>query len=117
MKKIFAAFMVMATMAIVLPLAAGAQTYTTRRVYRNGRLQTVRVYTTRTTNRNYRYNNNNRTGYISARERARLARERNRYSRTARRATRDGVITTREARRLNRQANRYARRVRRARNN
>ena len=34
----------MALMAIMLPLATAAQTYTTRRVYRNGRYRTVRVY-------------------------------------------------------------------------
>ena len=41
MKKFIATFVMMAMMAIMLPLAANAQTY--QRVYRNGRYQTVRV--------------------------------------------------------------------------
>jgi outer membrane lipoprotein SlyB len=44
MKKFIIGFVMMAVMAIMLPLAANAQTYITRRVYRNGRYQTVRVY-------------------------------------------------------------------------
>ncbi len=44
MKKIIVTFVMMAVMAILLPLTADAQTYTTRRVYRNGRYRTVRVY-------------------------------------------------------------------------
>ena len=112
MKKIFAAFMVMAMMAIMLPLAANAQTYTTRRVYRNGRWQTVRVYTT-TTRRNNRY----RTNRITPQERRRLARERNRYIRLRNRTTRDGVVTRRESRKLDRRARKYNRDIRRARNN
>lgn len=44
MKKFIIGFVMMAVMAIMLPLAASAQTYTTRRVYRNGRYRTVRVY-------------------------------------------------------------------------
>lgn len=44
MKKFIATFIMMAMMAIMLPLAVNAQTYTTQRVYRNGRWQTVRVY-------------------------------------------------------------------------
>lgn len=44
MKKITAIFLVMILMAVMLPLAANAQTYTYRRVYRNGHYQTVRVY-------------------------------------------------------------------------
>lgn len=44
MKKILATFVVMAMMAIMLPLAANAQTYGYQRVYRNRRYQTVRVY-------------------------------------------------------------------------
>jgi outer membrane lipoprotein SlyB len=44
MKKFILGFVMMALVAIMLPLAASAQTYTTRRVYRNGRYQTVRVY-------------------------------------------------------------------------
>lgn len=42
MKKFIATFVMMAMMAIMLPMAASAQTC--RRVYRNGRYQTVRVY-------------------------------------------------------------------------
>lgn len=102
--------MFMAMAVILLPLEASAQTYTTRRVTRNGRTTTIRVYTN---TQNGRYGRNG----INARERARLARERARYARTARRATRDGVITRKEARKLNRQSNRYVRRVNRARNN
>ncbi len=44
MKKFIIGFVMMALIAIMLPLAAEAQTYTTRRVYRNGRYRTVRVY-------------------------------------------------------------------------
>ncbi len=44
MKKFIATFLTIAMMAIMLPLAANAQTYKTQRVYRNGRYQTVRVY-------------------------------------------------------------------------
>ena len=44
MKKFIATFLMTAMMAIMLPLAANAQTYTYKRVYRNGRYQTVRVY-------------------------------------------------------------------------
>ena len=44
MKKFIATFLVMVMMAIILPLAANAQTYTYKRVYRNGRYHTVRVY-------------------------------------------------------------------------
>ena len=44
MRKIISAFIMAAFMAIMLPLAASAQTYTTRRVYSNGRYRTVRVY-------------------------------------------------------------------------
>lgn len=112
MKKIFATFMVIAMMAIMLPLAANAQTYTTRRVYRSGRWQTVRVYTT-TTRRNNRY----RTNRVTPQERRRLARERNRYIRLRNRTTRDGVITRRESRKLDRRAHKYNRDIRRARNN
>lgn len=117
MKKIFATFMIMATIVVILPLAVDAQTYTTRRVYRNGRWQTVRVYTTTTTRRNYGYNDRYRTGRITAQEQRRLARQRNRYYRTANRVTRDGVITNKEVRKLNRRADKYNRRVNRARNN
>jgi len=44
MKKIIATFMMMAMMAVMMPLAANAQSYTTKRVYSNGRYRTVRVY-------------------------------------------------------------------------
>jgi hypothetical protein len=117
MKKIFATFMIMATIAIMLPLAAAAQTYTTRRVYRNGRYQTVRVYTQTTSRRNYGYNNRYRTARITPQEQRRLARERYRYGRLQNRVVRDGVITNKEARKLNRRADKYGRRVNRARNN
>lgn len=117
MKKIFATFMIMATMAIMLPLAASAQTYTTRQVIRNGRRQTVRVYTTTRTRRVYGYNNRYRTGRITPQEQRRLSREKNRYGRLENRVSRDGVITNREADKLNRRANKYNRRYRRARNN
>jgi outer membrane lipoprotein SlyB len=44
MKKFIATFIVMVMMAVILPIAASAQTYTTKRVYSNGRWRTVRVY-------------------------------------------------------------------------
>ncbi len=44
MKKYIVTFLMMAIMAVIFPIAANAQTYTTRRVYRNGRYTTVRVY-------------------------------------------------------------------------
>ena len=44
MKKFISTFLMLAVLAILLPLTVDAQTYTTRRVYRNGRYQTVRVY-------------------------------------------------------------------------
>lgn len=43
-KKLISAFLVMAVMAILMPFAVDAQTYQTKRVYRNGRYRTVRVY-------------------------------------------------------------------------
>lgn len=116
MKKFIAAIMMTAMVAIMLPLAASAQTYTTtRRVYRNGRWQTIRVVS-RTNQGNYGWRNNrNRT--VTPQEQRRLARERVRLSRYGNRAVRDGRITNREARKLNRKVNRYERRVHRARNN
>ena len=48
MRKFIATFIMTAMMAIMLPLAANAQTCSYRRVYRNGRYQTVRVYKERT---------------------------------------------------------------------
>ncbi|MGI8555170.1 MAG: hypothetical protein ACR2LT_02285 [Pyrinomonadaceae bacterium] len=44
MRKFIATFIVMIMMAVMLPLAANAQTYTYKRVYYNGRYHTVRVY-------------------------------------------------------------------------
>lgn len=44
MKKFITSFIAMAVMAIMMPLTADAQTYRTKRVYKNGRYQTVRVY-------------------------------------------------------------------------
>lgn len=117
MKKIFATLMIIATAAILLPMTAEAQTYTTRRVYRNGRYQTIRVYTTTASRRNYGYNNRYRTSGITPQEQRRLARERNRYGRLQNRVTRDGVITGREARKLNNRSSKYVRRVNRARDN
>lgn len=113
MKKIFATLMVMASFAFMVPLETFAQTYTTRRVYRNGRWTTVRVYTT--TNRGNHYGWRNRG--VSPRERARLNRQRMRLYNTRNRITRDGIVTQREARRWNKQTTKYRRTVRRVRNN
>jgi hypothetical protein len=45
MKKIIGTFLMMAMMAVMLPLAANAQTYNNRRCYSDGRCyQTSRVY-------------------------------------------------------------------------
>ncbi|MGI8467937.1 MAG: hypothetical protein ACR2N3_05740 [Pyrinomonadaceae bacterium] len=44
MRKFIATLIVMVMMAVMLPLAANAQTYTYKRVYYNGRYHTVRVY-------------------------------------------------------------------------
>jgi hypothetical protein len=44
MKKFISAFLVIAVMAILMPFAVDAQTYQTKRVYKNGRYRTVRVY-------------------------------------------------------------------------
>lgn len=111
MKKFFATLMIMGTLAVLLPLDAFGQTYAYRRVFRNGRWQTVRVYTTR--GRSYGWYNRNG---VTPRERMRLMRQRSRIYNQQNRILRDGVITRREARRLNRSANRYQRAVRRARN-
>jgi hypothetical protein len=113
MKKLFATLMMIGTFAIMLPLDTFAQTYTSRRVYRNGRWTTVRVYT----NSGNRYGWRNRNSGITAQEQRRLARQRMRIYNTRSRITRDGVITRREARRWNRTTNRYVRTVRRVRNN
>ncbi len=126
MKKYFAAFFVMAMLAVMLPLAASAQTHTTtRRVYRNGHWHTVRV-TTRTNpgrhygwtrGRHYGWYNRNRTATITPSERRRLARQRNRLGTLQTRIIRDGVVTNREARRLDRRTDKYVRKVNKARNN
>jgi hypothetical protein len=113
MKKFFATLMIMGTMALMLPLDTFAQTYVTRRVYRNGRWTTVRVYT----NQGNRYGWRNRTNRVTPQEQRRLARQRSRIYNQQNRIVRDGVITTREARRLNRSTTRYNRTVRRVRNN
>ncbi len=42
--KFISAFLVIAVMAILMPFAVDAQTYQTKRVYKNGRYRTVRVY-------------------------------------------------------------------------
>ena len=45
MKKFIVTFLMMAMMAVILPLAANAQTYNTRRCYSDGRCyNTSRVY-------------------------------------------------------------------------
>ena len=44
MKKFLAAILVVMMMAVLVPLAVNAQTYTYQRVYSNGRYRTVRVY-------------------------------------------------------------------------
>ena len=44
MRKFIATFVMTIMMAVMLPLAANAQSYTTKRVYQNGRYRTVRVY-------------------------------------------------------------------------
>lgn len=115
MKKIFATLMVMATLAIMFPLEAFAQTYTYRRVYRNGRWQTVRVYTR--TNRGNHYGWRNRNRGITPQEQRRLARERMRIYNLRNRVSRDGVVTAKEARKVNKRTNKYVNRVNRARSN
>jgi hypothetical protein len=44
MKRFIATFLMMAVMAVMVPLTANAQSYTTQRTYRNGRVYTTRVY-------------------------------------------------------------------------
>lgn len=44
MKKYIASFLMVAMMSLMLPLASYAQTYTTRRYVRNGRVYNERVY-------------------------------------------------------------------------
>lgn len=103
--------------AIMLPLTASAQTTTTRRVYRNGRLQRVQVRRTTTNRRTYPYTTRNSRGTVTPQEHRRLARESRRYNRLVRRTTRDGVLTRREARKINHRARKYNRDTRRVRNN
>lgn len=106
MKKITTIFMAMALAVVMMPLAASAQTYVTRRVYRNGHWQTVRVY-----------NQYGQRGRITPKERRKLNRERSRIYRTARRDYRDGRLSRHEARKLRKKERKYYRHVRRARNN
>ncbi len=106
MRKITAIFMAMALAVIMMPLAANAQTYTTRRVHRHGHWQTVRVY--------HPYG---QRGRITPHERRKLNRERNRIYRTERRDYRDGRLSRHEARNLKKKERKYHRNVRRARNN
>ena len=116
MKKFITTFMMMAIVAIMLPIAASAQTSTTRRVYRNGR--TVRVITK--TNRGHHYgwrNKRNRTPMVTPQEQRRLDRQRARLARYTNRANRDGMITSKEARKYDKKVNKYERKVNRARNN
>lgn len=47
MKKFILGLVIAALVAIMLPFSADAQTYRTKRVYRNGRYQTIRVYNKR----------------------------------------------------------------------
>ena len=114
MKKFFACLMIMATLAFIVPFEAFAQTYTNRRIYRNGRWQTVRVYVPRT-NRGNHYGWRNRG--VSPKERARLNSQRSRIYNSRNRILSDGVVTRKEARRWNKQTNKYQRTVRRVRNN
>lgn len=109
MKKFFATLMVIATLAIMLPLDAFGQSYSYRRVYRNGRWYTVRVYN----GRSYNVYNRNR---ITPREYRNLSRQRYRLYNQRNRITRDGYVTRQESRRWNRSTNRYYRNLRRARN-
>lgn len=110
MKKFFATLLIIGTMAIMLPFEAFGQTYTTRRVYRNGHWTTVRIYNP---GNHYGWRNRN----VTRQEQMRLARQRQRLYNTRNRITRDGVITRQEARRWNKQTNKYTRTVRRVRNN
>jgi hypothetical protein len=112
MKKFFATLLIIGTMAIMLPFEAFGQTYTYRRVYRDGRWQTVRVY-----NPGNHYGWRNRNRNLTRQEQLRLARQRTRLANTRNRITRDGVITEQEARRWNKKTNKYTRNVRRAHNN
>lgn len=117
MKKVITAFMLAAVMAVLLPVAAAAQTYATRRVYRNGQWQTVRVYTRTNRGNHYGWRNRYRTGRITPQEQRRLARQRSRIYNLQNRINRDGVVTRREYRKLDRRADKYNRKVVRARNN
>lgn len=44
MKKFLATFLMMAVMAVMVPLTVNAQSYTTQRYYRNGKVYTTKVY-------------------------------------------------------------------------
>jgi len=115
MKKYLVSFIALAMLAIMLPIGADAQSSTTRRIYRNGRWQTVRVYSKTNQGNHYGWRNRNRG--ITPQEQRRLARQRNRISTLQNRVTRDGVVTNREARKLNKRTNKYVRKVNKARNN
>ncbi len=119
MKKFIATFMLMAIVAVILPLTSTAQTMTTtKRVYNNGRRQTVRVVTK--TNRGNHYgwrNKRNRTATVTPQERRRLMRQRNRIVTLQNRVTRDGIVTNKENRKVNKRINKYERKVTKARNN
>ncbi len=114
--------MMMTMLAIMLPLAASAQTYTTRQVYRNGRLRTVRVVTQTTPGRHYGWyrgkhygwRNRNRVGTITPQEQRRLSRQRNRIVNLQNRVTRDSVITNREAMKVNKRTTKYEKKVMKA---
>lgn len=44
MKKFISTFLMMAVLAVMVPLTASAQSYTTQRYYKNGRAYTAKVY-------------------------------------------------------------------------
>jgi hypothetical protein len=121
MKKYFAAFMMMTMLAIMLPLAAFGQTNSSRRVYRNGRWQSTRVYTNPGRRVGWTRNNrdgwNNRNRGITPQEQRRLSRQRSRIGTLRNRINRDGVITNREYRKLDKRTDKYVWKVRKARNN
>jgi len=117
MKRFIATFMMLAMLAIMLPLAASAQTYTTRRVYRDGRWRSVRVLTRTNPGNHYGWRNRNRRGTITPQERRRLMRQRNRIATLRNRVTSDGVITNKEARKVTKRTVKYEQKVMKARNN
>jgi hypothetical protein len=122
MKRFITTFMMLAMLAIMLPLAANAQTYTTRQVYRNGRLRTVRVSTKANPGRHYGsykgkhygWRNRNRVATITPQEQRRLMRQRNRITTLQNRVTRDGVVTNREARKVTKRTVKYQQKVMKA---